>query len=148
MDHIEVPVLASYFLEPIAILASIFLTYFNHTCKRRSSATLLLFWPLFACAVGVWIRTRVSIRLDFYFPILVAKAIVCGLGLLSFLLECVGPEYGAESQLGEKLTQESPILTANIFSIWVSFSSDDYKPFLIGVLVGIQLDDSIDEEGR
>ncbi|XP_006462121.1 hypothetical protein AGABI2DRAFT_151707 [Agaricus bisporus var. bisporus H97] len=114
----RLPVLASYFLEPIAILASIFLTYFNHTCKRRSSATLLLFWPLFACAVGVWIRTRVSIGLDFYFPILVAKAIVCGLGLLSFLLECVGPEYGAESQLGEKMTQESPILTANIFSIW------------------------------
>lgn len=117
--HVGVPVLASFFLEPIAIFASIFLTYFNHTRRRRSSTTLLLFWPTFALALGIWIRTRVDIGLDSYFSILVAKVIVGALGLLSFLLECIGPEYRSEPQLGEKITQESPVLTANIFSIWV-----------------------------
>jgi energy-converting hydrogenase Eha subunit A len=146
--HIDVSVLASFFLEPTAIFASIFLTYFNHTRKRRSSTTLLLFWPTFALAVGVWIRTRVIIGLDSYFSILVAKAVVCILGLLSSFLECIGPEYGSEPQLGEKITQESPVLTANIFSIWVSIASADYKSSLIGTVVGVQLDDSIDEEGR
>nr|UYV50462.1 YCF1 [Agaricus brasiliensis] len=116
--HVGVPVLASFFLEPIAIFASIFLTYFNHTRRRRSSTTLLLFWPTFALAIGIWIRTRVNIGLDPYFSILVTKVVVGALGLLSFLLECIGPEYHCEPQLGEKTTQESPVLTANIFSIW------------------------------
>ncbi|KAF9442601.1 multidrug resistance-associated ABC transporter [Macrolepiota fuliginosa MF-IS2] len=121
LTRVDVPVIASFILEPVAILSAIALTYLNHTRQRRSSTTLLLFWPAFTAAAGVWIRTRLAIGLGLYFPIIVSKTCVIGLGLLSFALECIGPEYGAEPQLGEKVHAESPILTANVFSIW-SFS--------------------------
>ena len=35
------------------------------------------------------------------------------MGLASFVLECFSPEYGEE-----ETTEESPLLTANVFSIW------------------------------
>lgn len=118
--HIDVPVFSSYILEPVAILSAILLTYLNHTRQRSSSNALLLFWPLFAASAAVWARTRLDIGLGIYRPILVSKLVVIGLGLLSFALECISPECGAELQLGEKTYAESPIVTANVFSIWVS----------------------------
>lgn len=131
LTRVNVPVLASFVLEPVAIFSAISLTYYNHTRRRRSSTTLLLFWPLFALAVGIWIRTRVAIGLGLYLPIFIVKVIVVSLGLLSFTLECIGPEYGAEPQLGEKVHAESPVLTANIFSIWVSIFSNYSHSLLI-----------------
>ncbi|KXN89408.1 Metal resistance protein YCF1 [Leucoagaricus sp. SymC.cos] len=114
----KIVLLPSYILEPVAILSAISLTYLNHTRQRRSSTTLLLFWPFFTAIGGLWVRTRLDIGLGLYRPFLIAKSIVIGFGLLSFFLECIGPDYGAELQLGEKVYAESPILTANIFSIW------------------------------
>ncbi|KAF5362251.1 hypothetical protein D9756_002523 [Leucocoprinus leucothites] len=121
LTRVDVPVLPTYILEPVAILSAISLTYLNHTRQRSSSTALLLFWPLFAAVGVVWIRTRLAIGLGIYRSIVIPKVIVAGLGLLSFALECIGPEYGLEPQLGEKVFAESPILTANVFSIW-SFS--------------------------
>lgn len=119
LTRVDVPVLASFILEPVAILSAISLTYLNHTRQRCSSTTLLLFWPLFAAATGIWIRTRLTVGLGLYFPIIISKVVVVSLGLLAFAFECISPEYGAEPQLGEKIYAESPFLTANIFSIWV-----------------------------
>ncbi|KAJ3561287.1 hypothetical protein NP233_g10282 [Leucocoprinus birnbaumii] len=121
LTHLDVPVLPSYILEPAAILSAISLTYLNHTRQRSSSTTLLLFWPVFAAAGLLWVRTRLLIGLELYRPIVISKIVAIGLGLLSFALESLGPEYGSEIQLGEKIYAESPILTANVFSIW-SFS--------------------------
>lgn len=121
LTHVDVPVLTSYILEPVALLSAICLTYLNHTRQRSSSATLLLFWPLFTTIGGIWIRTRHDVGLGHFQQIVITKVIIIGLGLLSFALECISPEYGLGPQLGEKAFADSPILTANVFSIW-SFS--------------------------
>jgi len=112
-------VLTSYILEPVALLSAICLTYLNHTRQRSSSATLLLFWPLFTTVGGIWIRTRHDVGLGHFQQIVITKVIIIWLGLLSFALECISPEYGLGPQLGEKAFADSPILTANVFSIWV-----------------------------
>lgn len=112
------PVYQYYLLEPVALAATILLTYFNHTRTRRSSTILLLFWPLYLLLLGLWTRTILQTRLETFRHILVLKGVTVGLGLIAFLLECAGPEPE-----GPKANEESPLVTANIFSVWVSSHS-------------------------
>jgi hypothetical protein len=112
--HKSVPVLQSYILEPVAVSSSIALTYFNHTRERRSSSILLLFWPIYLICLAVWARSVVTRDFDYDRSLLFLKGGVGLLGLASFVLECIGPEMGIP-----KDAHENPILTANIFSLWV-----------------------------
>jgi hypothetical protein len=114
----SVPVFQYYALEPLAIFIATVLTYFNHTRNRTSSTILLLFWPTYLLALGFWLRTTIDTRRAAYTHIFILKGVSLGLGILSFLLECAGPE--PEGPPEGKDTEESPIVTANIFSIWVS----------------------------
>lgn len=77
---------------------------------------LLIYWPVYTIAVLIWIRTAVAKDLSLYRLPIALKCVACGLGLLSFALECVGPEFDQKS----KRAHENPVITANIFSIWVS----------------------------
>ena len=105
------PFFLPYILEATAILAGMLLTYFHHTRSRASTNIVLLFWPLYIIAVLIWARTTYIVSHNFTLTI-VLKAAVGLLGFTSFILECLGPLDG-------KAEAESPILTANIFSIWV-----------------------------
>ncbi|KAF6761448.1 metal resistance protein YCF1 [Ephemerocybe angulata] len=116
VQHKNVPVFQYYLLEPVALVSAIATTYFSHTRTRTSSTTLLLFWPLYLLALSFWTRTVIETRLASFTTILILKAVTVGLGLLSFIFECVGPEPDAIPD--DKATEESPIVTANIFSIW------------------------------
>ena len=126
-----VPVLYSYVIEPLALIAAISLTYFHHTRARTSSTVLLLFWPLYTTGLLVWIRTILSSNLEGNRQILALKCIAGGFGLLSFALECFGPEHGDEPSLLDRSHSEHPLLTANIFSIWVSFTDPLFHRLLI-----------------
>ena len=136
----------SYILEPLALFSTIFLTYLNHTRQRSSSTALLLFWPLFAAVGGIWIRTRHDVGLEFFWQIAITKVVITGLGLISFALECISPEYGLGLQLAEKTFADSPILTANVFSIWVCIFKCCSASHEITYHLVFQLDDSFDEE--
>ncbi|TFK44584.1 metal resistance protein YCF1 [Crucibulum laeve] len=115
----KVPVLQSYILEPVSLLAATSLTYFNHTRTRKSSSLLLAFWPLYAVTLAIWVRTVVLKDLHTFKFILALKCAVAALGCITFALECVGPEYDAEAlSIGDKSLIENPTLTANMFSIW------------------------------
>ncbi|KAJ7126538.1 P-loop containing nucleoside triphosphate hydrolase protein [Mycena crocata] len=116
--RISVPVTEYYILEPVALLGSILLTYFNHTRQRTSSTMILLFWPLYATSLAIWARSFLM-RDDYSRLLLELKGGVALLGLASFSLECFGPEIGLPRD--EKSDLESPVTTANIFSRW-SFS--------------------------
>ncbi|KAJ3872855.1 multidrug resistance-associated ABC transporter [Lentinula edodes] len=111
--HKSVPLLQSYILEPISILGIIFLTYYNHTRARNSSTALLIYWPIDTIIVLIWVRTTVAKDFHLFRLPVALKCTVCVLGLLSFALECIGPEFDQKSDL-----HESPILTANIFGNW------------------------------
>ena len=103
----------SYILEPIAILAATILTHFNHVHTRTSSTILLLFWPIYAVIFGIWSRTYIEqhgIRGSVLFALRCSSLL---LGLISFALECLGTEFDDETN-----ARESPILRANVFSIW------------------------------
>ncbi|KAJ7180495.1 multidrug resistance-associated ABC transporter [Mycena filopes] len=113
----SIPVFESHVLEPVALLGALFLTYFNHTRQRRSSSVLLIFWPVYAIALGVWARTTGLVHTDgSYRLLLLLKGSVVLVGLASLAFECVGPEIGLPQD--EKSIHENPILTANIFSRW------------------------------
>ncbi|KAK7030741.1 P-loop containing nucleoside triphosphate hydrolase protein [Favolaschia claudopus] len=114
--HISVPVLQVYILEPLTLLGAVALTYYNHTRTRRSGSVLLLFWPLYTLCLAVWARTIYLREPGQYRLLLILKSIVALAGLVSFALECVGPEIGLPRD--EKSVHENPILTANIFSQW------------------------------
>lgn len=114
------PVLQSYILEPSSLAAATLLTYFNHTRTRKSSALLLIFWPLYILGLSLWIRTVLARNFEYYQLILTLKISVAGLGLVTFGLETLGPEYDTIPTLGDKAHMENPVITANIFSIWVS----------------------------
>ncbi|KAK7061124.1 hypothetical protein VNI00_000860 [Paramarasmius palmivorus] len=106
----------SYALEPLSLLAAISLTHANHSRTRRSSSTLLIYWPLYTIAVVIWGRTLllkapVDLRLPF-----ALKCTTCVLGLLAFALECISPDVGLQPKDG--VHHEHPTLTANVFSIW------------------------------
>ncbi|KAJ6591736.1 P-loop containing nucleoside triphosphate hydrolase protein [Mycena vulgaris] len=114
----SVPVLEYYILEPLALLGSIVFTYFNHTRQRTSASVLLIFWPIYVAALGIWTRSVTHSKDDFEYlrSVLILKAAVAFFGLASFSLECIGPEIGIPED--EKSVHESPILTANIWSRW------------------------------
>ncbi|KIK60287.1 hypothetical protein GYMLUDRAFT_73760 [Collybiopsis luxurians FD-317 M1] len=113
--HESVALLQSYILEPIALFAITLLTYFNHTRTRKSSTILLVYWPIHTIALAIWIRTAVSKDINLYRLPIALKCAAGGLGLLSFALECIGPEF---DQKQDKASHENPVITANIFSIW------------------------------
>ncbi|KAJ7760397.1 P-loop containing nucleoside triphosphate hydrolase protein [Mycena metata] len=112
----SIPVLESHILEPVTLLGTIFLTYYNHTRQRTSSSLLLIFWPIYSAALALWARTIILTGFDHYRLLLILKGTVVLLGLTSFALECIGPEIGLPED--EKAIHENPILTANIFSRW------------------------------
>ena len=109
-----VPVLYSYLLEPFALASILIFTYFNHTRTRSSSTLLLVFWPLYFVAIAVWIRTVISRNLDRCLMILSLKCATLGLAGVAFGFECKGPEFTGKNNF------DSPILTANAYSIWVT----------------------------
>ncbi|KAI0065635.1 metal resistance protein YCF1 [Artomyces pyxidatus] len=114
----EASTLPSYILEPVALAILPVFTYLNHTRTRRSSTTLLLFWPIYTVALIVWSRT--TLHHLHHIPLLVClRWMVGGFGLISFCLECLGPEYHDHSRDDpSEENAESPLLTANIFSVW------------------------------
>ncbi|KAJ3500325.1 hypothetical protein NLJ89_g9851 [Agrocybe chaxingu] len=114
--HKSVPVLQSYIVEPLTLAAVVVFSYFNHTRTRTASALLLVFWPLYICAMVVWTRTVISKGLHSFVVILSLKLTTVGAGAISYALECFGPEVGLLPS--DKLNKESPLLTANIYSIW------------------------------
>ncbi|KAG5338421.1 hypothetical protein C0989_007305, partial [Termitomyces sp. Mn162] len=85
---------------------------------RTSSSALLIFWPLYLFGLAIWVRSVLLAQIDDGHVILVLKSIVGGLGFVSFVLEVFGPEYGMNPMLGDKSHMESPLNTANIFSVW------------------------------
>ncbi len=120
--HKFVPVLQSYILEPVSIAGAIFLTYYNHTRTRSSSTLLLIYWPVYLLGLAIWVRTTLSSGSHISRVTLVLKTTTSGLGLLAFFLECIGPEQVPGKENNENAPSESPIITANIFSIWVCAS--------------------------
>ena len=109
---IPVPVLYSYLLEPFALTSILIYTHFNHTRNRSSSSILLIFWPLYIAAIAAWARTVISRNLDDFLVILSIKCATLGLAAVAFGFECRGPEF--------EVNYDSPILTANLYSIWVT----------------------------
>lgn len=113
ITHRPVSIVQTYILEPLVLLASLFLTYCNHYRTRTSSSLLLLFWPAYAVTQIIWARTLFDTGLE---PLKIVFALRCatlGLGLVSHILECLGPE------LSETESNENPLLTANLYSVWV-----------------------------
>ena len=110
--NIPVPVLYSYLLEPFALTSILIFTYFNHTRTRSSSTLLLIFWPLYIAAIAAWTRTVMSKDLDRFLVILSFKSATLALAAVAFGFECKGPEF--------EDNHDSPILTANVYSIWVT----------------------------
>ncbi|KZP22608.1 P-loop containing nucleoside triphosphate hydrolase protein [Athelia psychrophila] len=113
VEHILVPIRQSYILEMVALLATIPLTYLNHKRTQTSSTLLLLFWPCYALAFAIWIRTLTSTPMSSNIKIvLILKSVVTALGLADLALECLAPEEGDPSKY------KNPILTANVYSRW------------------------------
>ncbi|KAI3619753.1 metal resistance protein ycf1 [Moniliophthora roreri] len=112
--HVAIP--QSYALEPLSLLAVILLTHFNHIRTRKSSTILLIYWPLYTIGIVIWGRTlRSKAPADLRLPFAL-KCTSCALGLVSFALECIGPDIGLQSK--DSAHHEHPTLTANIFNIW------------------------------
>ncbi|KAG6837154.1 hypothetical protein H0H93_013744 [Arthromyces matolae] len=112
------PVVYSYVLEPLALASAISLTYMNHLRTRTSSSVILIFWPLYLSALLVWIRTVLLAQIDNFRLVIAFRIATATLGLASFALEIFGPEFGMEPALEDKVNMESPLYTANIFSVW------------------------------
>ncbi|KAK0497158.1 P-loop containing nucleoside triphosphate hydrolase protein [Armillaria luteobubalina] len=113
---ISVPVFQSYIFESLSLAAAIVLTFFNHTRARNSSTILLIYWPLHSLIYAIW--TRTVLTNGFNHILFTLKSVIAGLGVLFFLLECVGPEWGSEEKIPEGMHAENPIITANVFSRW------------------------------
>ncbi|TFK18058.1 metal resistance protein YCF1 [Coprinopsis marcescibilis] len=111
-----VPVYLSYVLEAASFAAAASLTYFNHTRTRTSSTTLLLYWPLDLLGLVIWLRTVFLTKYPEFTVILAFKGAAHILAYISLALECIGPDY--HSVPLEKVQEESPLLTANLYSIW------------------------------
>ncbi|SJL03580.1 related to YCF1-Vacuolar ABC transporter responsible for vacuolar sequestration of glutathione-S-conjugates [Armillaria ostoyae] len=114
--RISVPVFQSYIFESLSLAAAVVLTFFNHTRARNSSTILLIYWPLHSLVYAIW--TRTVLTNGFNHILFTFKSIIAGLGVLSSLLECVGPEWGSEEKISEGMHAENPIITANVFSRW------------------------------
>lgn len=116
----HVAVTQTYILELLAFAVLPFLTYFNHAKTRSSSTILLLFWPAYLGYLALWTRTLVATHAIHDLQITFAmRWAICGVGLLAFAIECMGPEYKPENfaEDGTPIV-ESPLVTANIFSVW------------------------------
>jgi hypothetical protein len=128
-----VPFLYSYLLEPYALGSILIFTHFNHTRTRSSSTILLIFWPLYIAAIAAWTRTILFRNLDQFLVILSIKCASLGLAAVAFGFECKGPEFEND--------YDSPIITANVYSIWVTILIHHHRNrvIIIPILV-IQLD--------
>lgn len=105
-------------LEMLAFLSLLLLTYMNHTRTRRSSTLTLLFWPPYFAALLIWSRTTLGVARSQLPPVFALRWTIGALGLIAVALECLGPEYCSEPDSTPRLNPESPLLTANIFSVW------------------------------
>ena len=112
ITHRPVSIVQTYILEPIALSVTGFLTYYNHYRSRTSSSVLLLFWPAYTATLVVWTRTLFSTGFHHLRIVFALRCAALGLGLISYILECFGPE------LFEADSSESPLLTANLYSVW------------------------------
>ena len=120
--RVQVPVLQSYILEPLALLPTIFLTHANHTQTRTSSSPLLLFWPTYVVALLVWGRTLITVHSENVSDVIVLLALrsaVAVFGLFSFGLELLAPKFEPDLDRGVDETHvENPLVSANILSRW------------------------------
>lgn len=123
IQRVSVPLLQSYILEPLALFASCFLVYTNHTRSRTSSSTILLFWPVYLLGLAIWTRTLLLI--DPHAPhkqlLIAVRSGVAASGLASFALELIAPKFEHLEEDEASLDQghvANPIETANIFSRW------------------------------
>ncbi|PVG00760.1 putative YCF1-vacuolar ABC transporter [Serendipita vermifera] len=97
------------------------LTRLTHLRTRRSSTTLLIYYPTYLLTFGITARTAHTLgRFPHRSP---STALALSTSLLIFvlwILECVGPEHGPGSYhpIGKDV-HESPIETANVYSKWV-----------------------------
>jgi ATP-binding cassette, subfamily C (CFTR/MRP), member 1 len=107
----------SLVLEAVAFLVLPLLTYLSHTRTRRSSTITLLFWLAYFPALLIWTRTTLleHARNPTVFAL---RWGIGGLGVVAFALECLGPEFRAEPNDKPRSNPESPLLTANVFSVW------------------------------
>ena len=106
-------------LEAVAFLALPLLTYLSHTRTRRSSTIALLFWLAYFPALLIWTRTALLDITHAHNPtVLALRWSIGGLAVIAFVLECLGPEFRAEPDEKPRSNPESPLLTANIFSVW------------------------------
>lgn len=107
-------------LEAVAFLSLPLLTYLSHTRTRRSSTVALLFWLAYIPALLIWTRTHTLLDTTLgRSPVFhVLRWSIGGLGVVAFALECLGPEFRAEPDDKPRSNPESPLLTANIFSLW------------------------------
>lgn len=116
-----VALLQPYILEVLALALALPLTYYNHHRTRTSSSLILLFWPLYTLASLVWVRTALVSNATAFRVVFYLKASTLLLGFTAFFIECLGSTYGPEdvppSEHGDGHV-ESPLLTANLFSIW------------------------------
>ncbi|KAI0305966.1 metal resistance protein YCF1 [Multifurca ochricompacta] len=108
----------SVILEVAAFLALPLLTYLNHTRTRCSSTIVLLFWLGYFLTLLIWSRTTLNVTHLYPPPVFALRWGIGGLGVVAFALECLGPEFRAEPNDTPRLNPESPLLTANIFSVW------------------------------
>ncbi|OCH93693.1 metal resistance protein YCF1 [Obba rivulosa] len=116
-----------YVLEVVALFITPFLTWLNHYRTRTSSTLLLLFWPTYVLALLVWGRTALTSAPSSLLVVTILKGVVAVLGLAAFFLECLGSEFSPENRPESHVKDhvESPLLTANIFSVWTfSWMSD------------------------
>ena len=103
---------AAFFVLPL-------LTYLSHTRTRRSSSVALLFWLTYFPALLIWSRTTLlNVTREGILAALAPRWGIGGLGIVAFGLECLGPEFRAEPDDKPRLNPESPLLTANVFSVW------------------------------
>jgi len=108
----------SFILEATAFLVLPLLTYLNHTRTRRSSTIALIFWLAYIPSLLIWTHTTLGLVASPCSPLVPALQWGIGtLGVIAFALEFLGPEFHAELDDKLRLNLESPLLTANIFSV-------------------------------
>ena len=116
-----IALLEPYILEVVVLTLFLPLTYYNHHRARTSSSLVLLFWPLYALTSVAWARTAWLSSVTALRVVLYLKGSTLLLGLSSFCVECFGSTFGPEDIPPSKHDDdhvESPLLTANLFSIW------------------------------
>ncbi|KAF8586432.1 metal resistance protein YCF1 [Ramaria rubella] len=121
--HLKWPI-STGILNIVAFGVTPVLTYLNHMHTHTSSTILLLFWPVYAVCLLIWIRSVATTtpltlsKVDLDVWLYCAGAVFAA---VSFVLELLGTDIqGDEDEYQEigKLENESPIVRANIYSIW------------------------------